>query len=229
MSRSNRIKKRNNIPLIAYSHPQLLISEQYREIRANLLFSSIDETIKTIMVTSPEPSDGKSTIATNLAIVLAQQDNRVLIVDADLRKPKIHYSFNESNLKGLTSVLTKTLTLNEAIYSTYIPNLDILTSGPTPPNPSELLSSKSMTTVMEEISTMYDYIVYDTPPVLAVTDSQLLANKCDGVILVVVSEKTHKNRALRAKKQLERTRCRILGVVLNKVKDSNKKYYREYY
>ena len=156
------------------------------------------------MVTSPEPSDGKSTTAANLAIVLAQQGKQVLLVDTDLRKPSVHYTFNVSNMIGLTSVLTKKFSLDRAILKTNVPNLEILTSGPIPPNPSELLNSNAMEIVVAQMNNIFDFIVFDTPPVLAVTDPQIIASKCDGVIMVIASGKTNKDRAMEAKILLEK-------------------------
>lgn len=227
----NRRLKRNEkrlVPLVAHTHPKLPITEQYRLIRTNLLFSSVEKDIKLLVVTSPESGDGKSTTAANLAIVLAQQGKQVLLVDTDLRKPSVHYTFKASNLNGLTSVLTKERTLKEAIIKTSISNLFILTSGQIPPNPSELLGTKCMEMIMEEMKQQFDYVVFDTPPILAVTDAQIIANKCDGVVLVVASEKTHREKALKAKELLEKAKSCLLGVVINGVNSKKSDYYRQY-
>lgn len=218
-------KQKGQIQLIAHTHPKWPISEQYRLIRTNILFSSVDKEIQTIMVSSPEPNDGKTTVICNLSIVLAQQGKKVILVDTDLRKPSIHYAFKARNLNGLTSILTKKITFDEGIIETSIPNLDILTSGPIPPNPSELLSSNAMEAVLEELRKRYDYIVFDTPPVLAVADPQIIANKCDGVIMVVSSGKTHKEKAIKAKTLLEKTNSQLLGVVVNAVESVKNEYY----
>ena len=228
MSRKLKSLRKNQVQLIAHHHPKEIISEQYRILRSNILFSSVDREIKSIMVTSPEPSDGKSTTAMNLATVLAQQEKQILLVDADLRKPSVHYGFKVNNIDGLTSVLTKKINLDEAIIKTYVPNLSILTSGPIPPNPAELLDSKAMEKVMEEIKDMYDYVIIDTPPVLAVTDPQIMANKCDGVVFVVARGKTHKERSIRAKELLENAKSQLLGVVINGVTKEESSYYQEY-
>ncbi|WP_241665168.1 CpsD/CapB family tyrosine-protein kinase [Peribacillus simplex] len=220
-----RSKDENQVNLIAQTNPKSPITEQYRLIRTNIQFSSVDKEIKTIVVTSAEPNDGKSTTAANLAIVLAQEEKKVLIVDADLRKPSVHYAFNLSNIHGLTSVLTKKMDLKKAILKTNVSNLDILTSGPIPPNPSELLNSKAIETAIKELKGIYDYIIFDTPPVLVVTDSQIVANKCDGVIMVVASGKTNKQSAVKAKELLEKTNTALLGVVLNGIKSDTSNYY----
>ncbi|MEH7502844.1 CpsD/CapB family tyrosine-protein kinase [Neobacillus drentensis] len=226
---ARKFKRRDKkiVDLIAFNKPKSPITEQYRLIRNNLNFASVDKEIKTITVTSPEPSDGKTTTSANLAIVLAQQGKMVLLVDADLRKPSVHYAFNVSNIDGLTSVLTKDISLVEAISKTNIPNLDILTSGRIPPNPSELLDSKTMEIIMEELKELYDFIIFDTPPILRVTDSQIMANKCDGVVLVVASGKTKKDRGMKAKELLEKANSQLLGVVVNGVRTKGE-YYGHY-
>lgn len=229
MSRRSKSTGKRAVNLAAYTNSKSPITEQYRLIRNNLHFTSVDKEIKSIVVTSPEPSDGKSTTAANLAIVFAQQGKRVVLVDADLRKPTVHYSFSLSNIEGLTRVLTKEDSLEEAIYKTTIPNLDILTSGPIPPNPSELLNSKAMERVIEELKQLYEYIIFDTPPLLVVTDSQVMASKCDGVVMVVSSGKTKKDRAMRAKGLLEKANSLLLGVVVNGVPSKQNKYYSHYY
>ena len=224
------VKKKNNpsVNIIANSNPVSPFTEQYRLIRNNIHFTSVDKEIQSIVITSPEPSDGKSTIAANLAIVLAQQEKQVVLLDADLRKPTIHDTFNVSNEDGLTSVLTKKLNIDKAIHHSYVPNLFILTSGPIPPNPSELLDSKAMEATMEKLKKMFDYIILDTPPILAVTDSQILANKNDGVVLVVASGKTQKDHALKAKGLLEKAKAHMLGVVVNSVKSNKKIHFSQY-
>lgn len=220
-----RSKDEKQVNLIALTNPKSPITEQYRIIRTNIQFSSVDKEIKTIVVTSAEPNDGKSTTAANLAIVLAQEEKKVLLVDADLRKPSIHYAFNLSNIHGLTSVLTKKMDLRKTILNSNVLNLDILTSGPIPPNPSELLNSKAMETAINELKGIYDYIIFDTPPVLLVTDSQIVANKCDGVIMVVASGKTNKQSAVKAKELLEKANTALLGVVMNGMKSDTSNYY----
>ncbi|MGG0788101.1 CpsD/CapB family tyrosine-protein kinase [Peribacillus simplex] len=223
MSRKHKDKKPVN--LIAHTNPKSPITEQYRLIRTNIQFTSVDKGIRSIVVTSSEPNEGKTTTAVNLAIVMAQQDKKVILVDADLRKPSVHYAFNLSNLHGLTSVLTKQANLGKAICNTDVPNLDILTSGPIPPNPSELLNSKAIEMTIDELKGIYDYIILDTPPVLVVADSQVVVNKCDGVIMVVASGKTNKQRAVKAKELLTKANSALLGVVLNGIETDSSTYY----
>nr|WP_325048668.1 CpsD/CapB family tyrosine-protein kinase [Peribacillus glennii] len=228
LSRKLKGKNTKAVNLIAYNQPKLHITEQYRLVRTNILFSSVDRNLKTIIVTSPEPSEGKTTTAANLAIVLAQQGKHVLLVDADLRKPSVHHSFKVSNIQGLTSVLTKKTDLEEAIYKTHVPFLNILTSGPIPPNPAEILDSKAMEMIIEKLKGMFEFVIFDTPPVLAVTDSQIIANKCDGIVMVVASGKTNKEHAVKTKELLEKTKSKIIGVVVNGVDSKRDGYYYEY-
>lgn len=214
--------------LIADKLPKSPISEQYRTIRTNIQFSLVDQQLRSVMVTSSGPSEGKSTTASNMAVVFSQQGKKVLFVDADLRKPTAHYTFQQENFKGLTTVLTKQSELFETINSTRIANLDILTSGPIPPNPAELLSSRAMEELLAAAYKQYDMVVFDTPPVLAVTDAQVLANQCDGTILVVASGSTDKDSAVKAKELLEAAKAKLLGVVLNRKKQKDSSYYYYY-
>jgi capsular exopolysaccharide synthesis family protein len=214
--------------LITHINPKSPISEQYRTIRTNIQFASIDKEVKTLMVTSSGPGEGKSTTVANLAVVLAQQGKRVLLIDGDLRKPTVHYTFKVSNIYGITNVLTRQTTLKDTVVTTKIPKVDVLPSGPVPPNPSELIDSKSMNDLIEEAKTLYDYVLFDTPPIIAVTDSQLLAHRVDGVILVVSSGKTQIEGAVKAKELLENANAKILGTVLNAKEMKNENYYYYY-
>ncbi|OIJ11255.1 capsular biosynthesis protein [Anaerobacillus alkalilacustris] len=214
--------------LITKVDPKSPISEQYRTIRTNLQFASVDQELKTIMVTSANPSEGKSTTIANLAVVLSQQGNSVLLIDADMRKPSVHYTFRCQNTKGLTTVLTKQSSLEEAVFASDVENLHILTSGPIPPNPSELLSSKAMELLLTSAKVTYDFVLIDTPPVLAVTDAQVLANICEGVVLVVSSGKTEIEQAVKAKDLLDKSRAKTLGVVLNQKEAKQSQYYYYY-
>ncbi|WP_425590609.1 CpsD/CapB family tyrosine-protein kinase [Fictibacillus enclensis] len=214
--------------LITHNNPKSPISEQYRTIRTNIQFSSIDIQYQTIMVTSAGPGEGKSTTVANLAVVLAQQGKSVLLIDGDLRKPTVHYTFKVSNIQGITNVLTRQITLEDAVVQTNVEDLYVLPSGPVPPNPSELLNSKAMEMVVEEAKSKYDYILFDTPPVLAVTDAQVLANKSDGVVLVTSSGKTEKEAIVKAKELLDNANAKILGVVLNQKEMKDNSYYYYY-
>ncbi|WP_286230080.1 CpsD/CapB family tyrosine-protein kinase [Neobacillus mesonae] len=218
----------NSRTLITVINPRSPISEQYRTIRTNIQFSNVDSDIKTLMVTSTGPGEGKSTTVANLAVVFAQQGKKVLLVDADLRKPTVHYTFNQTNAFGLTSVLTQQISLIKAVNEPTEKNLYVLTSGPIPPNPAELISSRAMEQFFEEAQEIFDLIIFDAPPLLAVTDAQLLANKCEGTILVVSSGKTEKELALKAKDLLDTAQSKLLGVVLNNKKMKNNQQYYYY-
>ncbi len=230
----SKLAKQNLTPqsgrrkLVAKANPKSPISEQYRTIRTNIEFSAVDEEIRTLMVTSSGPAEGKSTTTANLAVVFAQQGKKVLIVDADMRKPTVHYTFGVTNTTGLTNVLTRQATLDEAARPTDIENLNVLPSGPIPPNPAELLGSKGMQVFFEKATERYDMIIFDTPPVLAVTDAQILANKCDGTVLVVASGKTELESAQKTKELLSAAQAKLLGVVLNNKKMEKTDYYYYY-
>lgn len=199
-------------------------------MRTNIQFSAIDEDLKIIMVTSAGQGEGKSTTTINLAVAYAQAEKKVLIIDADLRKPTLHHSFQVANRQGLTNVLTGQSELSSVIVSSELNNLDLIPSGPIPPNPSEILASRRMTTLLEQLSDEYDMILIDSPPTLAVTDSQVIATRCDGVILVIDQGKVKREVALKAKANLEHVKARILGVVLNNVnRDNGDVYYYYYY
>ena len=214
--------------LITNTDPKSPISEQYRTIRTNILFSSVDETLRSILVTSTSPGEGKSTTVSNLAVVFANQGKKVLLVDADMRKPTMHYTFGLQNSMGLTNVLTKQATLQEAVVQTPIDNLYALPSGPIPPNPAELLGSFAMKEFITHSQETYDYILFDTPPVLAVTDAQVLANQCDGTVLVVNSGNTEIEAAQKAKELLDAAKAKLLGAVLNNQKIADSAYYYYY-
>jgi len=215
--------------LLAHNSPKDPVAEQYRTIRTNIQFSGADQEIKSIVLTSTGPGEGKSTTASNLATVYAQQGLRVLLIDADLRKPTAHYTFRLENHVGLTNVLTKQSTLGQAVQGTEVPELFLLTSGPIPPNPAELLASNNMTELLKEMKEQFDMVIFDTPPVLAVADAQILANQVEGSILVVSSGKTDKEAAIKAKELLLKANAKVLGAVLNNRKMEEGSDYYYYY
>ncbi|WP_062320434.1 CpsD/CapB family tyrosine-protein kinase [Halolactibacillus sp. JCM 19043] len=225
MARREKQAKQTFRHLITRNNPRSPISEQYRTIRTNLQFSAVDGDLNTMLVTSSGPSEGKSSTVANLAVVFAQQEKRVLLIDADLRKPTVHYTFRADNRRGLSSVLVGDFPLLEAVSKTDEPTLHVLPSGPIPPNPSELLGSKAMIKLIEEAKQFYDLIIFDTPPVLAVTDAQILANIVDGSLLVVRSKVTDKEAALKAKELLLPAKSKLLGVVLNDKEMPKGHYY----
>lgn len=214
--------------LVVKNDPKSPVSEQYRTIRTNIQFSTVDNEIRTLMVTSSGPGEGKSTTAANLATVFAQQGNKVLLVDADMRKPTVHYTFSLMNTFGLTTILTKQSDLHASATQIDSSNLYVLPCGPVPPNPAELLSSRSMDEFVEAALNEFDMVIFDSPPVLVVTDAQLLANKCDGTVLVVSSNFTEKENALKAKEQLTASKAKLLGVILNNKKQDKSQYYYYY-
>lgn len=212
--------------LIANSNPKSIITEQFRTIRTNIQFSMPDQEIKTILVTSSIPGEGKTTNAANLGVVFAQDGKKVLIVDADMRKPTMHHTFNLFNVVGLSNILTKQVDIQSAIHQSDIDNIHIIASGPIPPNPSELLSSKNLDSFINEVIQQYEIIIFDAPPLLSVTDAQILSNKCDGTLLIVKSGYVDKTDVRKAKASLEAAHAKILGVVLNNYKmPKNNNYY----
>lgn len=221
---------KNKRQIITLTNPRSPISESYRALRTNIEFSSIDEKLQVLMVSSAGPGEGKSTTITNLAVTFAQSEKKVVLIDADLRKPTAHHTFSISNRLGLSTVISQQCSLEEVIQVSDIPNLDVITSGAIPPNPAEMMNSKRMTAVIDRLREMYDIILIDTPPLLAVTDAQIVATKSDGVILVVDQGRVKREIAGKAVKNLESVNARILGVVLNNVKrKANEEAYYYYY
>ena len=220
------------LPMIVALDPLDPAAEAYRNLRMNLMFMSTEEEpIRTILFSSAGPSEGKSTTAVNFAVMLAQQGQRVLLIDADLRRPALHRAMDVLREPGLTNLLVGDAEPREAIRPNVLPNLDMLPSGPFPPNPSELLNSRSMQRLLEEFEGKYSHIIIDTPPVLAVTDAAVLGAHTDVVVLVLRSGETEQRAAERAVDQLRRVGVRLFGAVLNEVSTSSaeESYYLQYY
>ncbi|MGF0108101.1 CpsD/CapB family tyrosine-protein kinase [Clostridium sp. SGI.024] len=211
---------------IVEKEPKSIAAESYRTLRTNIQYSSFDKEYKVIVITSSEPGEGKSTTAGNLALCMAQGDKKVILVDCDLRGPSIHKKFKVSNLAGLSDVIIGKSDLSKVMHR-YNKNLVLLTSGKIPPNPSEMLSSKSMENLLEKLRENFDYVILDTPPVQAVTDSQILSTKADGTILVVRAERTKKESVNNAINLLKKVNANIIGTVLNGTDLSRNKY--QYY
>lgn len=215
--------------IITMTDPKSIVAEQFKTIRTNINFSMPDKNIETLLITSSSPSEGKSTVASNVAVVFAQEGKKVLIVDADMRKPTMHYTFRKVNSVGLSNLLARQATIQEVVTQTEVENLELITCGPIPPNPAELLASKTMDSLLEALKTQYDIIIFDAPPVLSVTDAQILSNKCDGTLLVIDSGRTEKESAERAKEALDISKANLLGVVLNNFILEKDHYYYQYY
>ncbi|TDM43729.1 polysaccharide biosynthesis tyrosine autokinase [Macrococcoides canis] len=217
--------------LITHLYPKSTISEQYRMIRSNIMFSGIDNEIKKLVVTSAAPSAGKSTTAANIAVAYAQAGKNVLLIDGDLRKPTVQYTFETKNVFGLSNLITDQINMEQAVQNTQVENLSIMTSGPIPPNPSELLASNRFKELINSFEQYFDMIIIDTPPVLAVTDAVIMSTLVDGTILVTNVETNNKHHLLKSKEVLQKSDANLLGVVLNNVEKSSKDdyYYYEYY
>ena len=222
-------QQRKGLSLISKLRPKSVIAEQYRTIRTNIQFSMIDRDVKSIVMTSSGPWEGKSTTAANLASVFTDQGKRVLLVDADMRKPTVQRTFGLSNIVGLTTLLSDPeQELAEVIQLVTGTELHVLTSGPIPPNPSELLNSNRMTALIKKLEQAFDIIIYDMPPVTSVTDAQIMAAKADGVVFVIRHGVSQKDSALNAKELLEMVNATILGVVFNGVEKKNTQSYYGY-
>jgi non-specific protein-tyrosine kinase len=204
--------------LITVSEPRSPISEAYRTLRTNLDFAGLDQALETLVVTSAGVGEGKSTTLANLAVVSAQAGRKVILVDADLRRPTLHQTFGLDNETGLTTVMMDEAALaSPPLRDTKIEGLSVLTSGPLPPNPADLMGSRRMEEVITALSEQADQILFDTPPVVAVTDAAVLATKVDGVLLVISAGKTRREYARTAVQRLEQINARLVGTVLTNV------------
>jgi len=202
--------------LITLTDPRSPVSEAYRSLRTNLEFFSLDEPIRTLVVTSPGAEEGKSTVLANLAVVLAQGGKRVILADCDLRRPTQHTLFGLDNTAGLTTMMVDETAQSEPpLRRTSVDGLRVLPAGPSPPNPAELLGSRRMKEAMAALIEQTDLLLFDAPPVLAVTDALVLAVQADGVLLVVKAGSTKREHVQQAKERLERVNARIVGSVLN--------------
>lgn len=206
-----------------------LVAESFRTLRSNLQFSEFGKNIKLIVITSTSPNEGKSEVSINLAASLAQQGKKVIIIDADMRKPTQHKLTELNNTEGLSTFLLKKtgvdsinhLTINDV-------NLDVLTSGPVPPNPAEMLASVSMEQTLKAFGDFYDYVIIDTPPLLVATDAQILASIADATLLVVDIKKTKRRQVIESRRRLDNVGAKLLGLVMNKINSHKDSYYYYY-
>jgi capsular exopolysaccharide synthesis family protein len=222
----NQIESR----LVTHFQPNSPVSESYRTLRTNIQYSNVDKPLKTVLVTSPGPGEGKSTSVANLAITFAQMGAKVLLVDTDLRRPVLNGLSGFKRNEGLTNVLVRAVPLSDAVRRTRIRNLYVLTSGTIPKNPSEFLASKVMRGLLKEVSSRFDIVLLDSPPVIAVTDSAVLSSCIDGVIIVVRSEQTDRDALLRAVTLLKNVNAKLLGMLLNHldIRHQYGSYYKYY-
>jgi len=217
------------VSLITIEQTKSPISEAYRTLRTNVQFTSVDSKTKKIMITSSGPREGKSTTVANLAVSMAQAGKSVLVIDADLRNPTQHKLFQLGNFEGLSSFLVQDEEGKDFIKETTVPGVKVLTGGPIPPNPAELVGSQRMKRLIEKVSEQFDVVLIDTPPIIAVTDAAIIAQEVDGVILVLASGEVNKDYAQRAKEQLDKVEAKILGAVINKADMKTSEYYYYYY
>ena len=213
--------------LIVERKPKSIEAEAYRSLRTNIQYSSFDKKYQTLVVTSANPGEGKSTVSGNLALVLAQGESKVLLVDCDMRRPSVHKKFRISNTYGISDLLVGNKKM-ESVAHKYNDNLTIVSSGKIPPNPAEMLGSKAMTAFLEEMKKHFDYIDLDTPPLEAVADAQILSTKVDGSLIVVRAGVTKKDAVHNAVSIINKVNGNIIGTVLNAADNSKDKYYYYY-
>ncbi|MFL5737178.1 MAG: polysaccharide biosynthesis tyrosine autokinase [Actinomycetota bacterium] len=214
--------------LVADIEPKAPATEAYRTLRTNLMFMSATGPLRTLLITSPLQGEGKTTTAANLAVVMAQAGQRVLLIGGDLRRPAIHQFFGLSNRVGLSSVLSGQVELTDAVWDPGTPGLRVMTGGPVPPNPAELLGSSAMRQLLEDVSNVTDWVIIDGPPVLGLADALVLSSLSDGV-LVVVHEGTNRRILAHSRDQLGKVRSRTVGAVLNNFGPAFSYYYSDYY
>ncbi len=214
---------------ITHINPRSSVAEAYRILRTNIAFTAVKGSVKTIVVTSSIPQEGKSTVIGNLSITFAQMGNRSLIIDTDLRKPVFNKIFKDRKIRGLSDILVGREKLSDALVKTNIENLDLLPSGTLPPNPCELLSSAKMNMIIEELKANYEYLFFDAPPILGVADASILGSICDGMLFVICFGKTSRDLVAESAKVLQNAKIRVLGMVLNNVDISHRYRSRYYY
>ena len=215
--------------LITHRNPKSPISEAFRTLRTNIQFSGFDKPIKTLVITSSGLGEGKTTTVTNLAVAFAQAGSRALIIDADLRRPMVHKLFLQNNIQGLTNVLAGKGDYKQFLINCPVENLDVLSCGAIPPNPSEILASNAMKQFIQKVKEDYDMVFIDSPPVGHVTDAAILSTIADGTILVAASGTVEIDAINAAKELLKKVNANIIGVVLNKLDKNAQGNYCYYY
>lgn len=231
VKKSNHNIKKSTSTLITLADPSSLISEQFKTLRTNIQFAMVDKKMKSLVITSAVPNVGKSTISSNLAVTFALQGLKVLLVDTDLRRPTVHKVFSMPNLTGLTNLLTAPeASIHDYIAQSHAEGLFILSSGPVPPNPAELLGSKRMRQIQEELENAFDLVIFDTPPLLGFTDGQVMAANTDGTIFVAHHSVSKKENMLKVNEIFKMVNANVLGVVYNQVPvNENTASYYYYY
>lgn len=222
-------QQRQGTSLITVTKPTSVVAEQFRTIRTNIQFSMIDRDLKTIIFTSSGPYEGKSTVAANLASVFSDQGKKVVLVDADMRKPTVFRTFDIRNHTGLSTLITsRNARLEDVVQHVEEAGLDIISSGPIPPNPSELLNSNRMNEIIKLLESEYDLVFFDMPPIVSVTDAQIMATKTDGVVFVVRRGIAHTDDVKHAKELLDLVHANVLGVVFNGAEKKTDRSYSYY-
>jgi capsular exopolysaccharide synthesis family protein len=216
--------------LITHRDPMAAASEAFRVLRTNLQFMGLDKPLKSVLITSATPGEGKSTVAANLAVAFAQNGANVCLIDADLRRPTIHKIFGIGSYPGLTTALLGDASHHEqAAVKTEVPGLKVIPSGPIPPNPAELLGSGKMERFLRELEERFDMVIIDTPPMLAVADAAVLAPKVGGVLMVTRAGEVARQQVVRAKQALDAVKANVLGAVLDGVSPEGRDGYYYYY
>lgn len=225
-----KASKNSEAGLAAYSEPKSAAAEAYRTLRTNITFANPDKPVHTLLVTSTSPDDGKSTTIANLAITFAASGSPTVLVDADLRRPHLHTIFGVPNDAGVTTLVADMArnkdgaAPNIPLQRTQVENLQVLTSGPVPPNPAEILASQRMSELLALLRGSAEYVLIDAPPIIAVTDAAVLAPKVDGVLIVINAGKTKRELAIKARDMLKQVNANILGVVLNNAEIDKSSY-----
>lgn len=226
--KDKNLEERMKSNLVTLTDSKSVAAEAYRTLRTNIQFSSYDQEVRVITVTSSRPAEGKSTVACNMAITFAENGKKVLLVDTDLRRPTVHKKFKLPNSLGIVNVIMNMEMLHEVVHHNVTEGLDIITSGVIPPNPSELLGSRKFQRFVDEMRDQYDTIILDSPPLLAVTDAQVLTTLSDGTVVVAQHGVTKKDEIFQAKDLLEKVKGNILGVVLSQIPPEDNGYYYYY-